>query len=565
MTLLDVQSLSVRYSPRDGTPMDAVREVTFQIAAGEMVGLVGESGSGKSTLGNALLQLLAPPASLTGGSVFFDGRDLGDTDQEELRRLRWVDLSTVFQSSMNSLNPVLTVGAQFEDTFAAHGAEGGKERAAKLLDLVDLEPAVLSSYPHELSGGMKQRVALALALALEPSFVLLDEPTTGLDVLVQRRILDRLRALQSEFGFAVLFISHDIGTVMEIADRVMVMYRGQLVETGDARAVLRDPQHEYTKALLNSYAASHEIAEAQGAEDAPVVLELTDVHKTYRTGRGRTRSEVTAVDGVSLALRRGRVTALVGQSGSGKSTIGRVLLGMERPDAGEVRFLGEDGGAALQVGTARGRALRDYRRHVQLVFQDPYSSLNPTRTVAYALSRPLMNYGGATRATVRQRSAELLEQVGLTPAENYLDKLPAQLSGGQRQRVVIARALAPDPEVLIADEPISSLDVSIRASILELLDRLVKERGLAMLYITHDLLSARSLAHEVIVLRRAVAVETGDTRQVTTRPSHEYTRELIEAIPDPYERGSSASGSVVGETSSGSAESSTRPPGTPAS
>ncbi|WP_020389028.1 ABC transporter ATP-binding protein [Kribbella catacumbae] len=589
MALLEVDDLSVTYSPRDGTPVRAVDGVSFEIADGEFVGLLGESGSGKSTLGNAILRLLDKPAAVSGGSVRFDGVAVTSASEEEIRPLRWAKISTVFQSSMNSLNPVITIGAQFADTFAAHGREGDP---ATLLDLVSLDADVLRRYPHELSGGMKQRVALALALALEPKFVLLDEPTTGLDVVVQHNILQRLRELQSQLGFAVLFISHDLGTVMEMADRVMVMYAGELVEDQPARAMMSAQLHPYTQGLLGSYAdprateisvdyipgrppdlsrpqvgcrfaarcpvaiddcstqhpqllpagagtARCLLVERAGLVDArrarsfvavraeapavDPVLTVTDAAKEYRGKR--------AVDGVSFELRPGQVTALVGQSGSGKTTIARLVTGVERPTSGSVTFTG-----GVDVGSLRGRKLRAYRRHTQLVFQDPFAALNPTRTPAYALSRPLQNHLGLSKAQARTRAGELLETVGLHPASQYLDKLPHQLSGGQRQRVVIARALAPEPRILVADEPISMLDVSIRAEILELLDNLVRTRQLGMLYITHDLLSARLLADEVLVLNEGQVVERGRTLQVIQNAQATYTQELLDAIPNPVTR-----------------------------
>lgn len=544
MALLEVTDLNVFYRPRDAASLHAVRDVSFAIEEGEFVGLVGESGCGKSTLGNAVLRLLTKPAAIEGGTVVFDGVRVDSVGDEELRRLRWTRLSTVFQSSMNSLNPVLTVGRQFADLFAAHRdaltaeqrTAGFKAAAVELLEMVSLEESVLASYPHELSGGMKQRVALALALALRPKLVILDEPTTGLDVLVQRRILDRVRELQSRLHFAVLFVSHDIGAVMEMSDRVMVMYEGRIVEEGRAQEVLARPTHPYTTALLAAYRLTLG-ADGQPARTAVhrTVLELTDVHKSYTTGRGRAKKRVSALDGVSLTLRERSVTALVGQSGSGKSTIARMVLGIERPDAGEVRFSAADG-STVDVGRVRGRSLRALRSEVQMVFQDPFSSLNPTRTIGYILSRPLRNYAGLSGRNARSAVLELLESVGLTPADGYIDRLPHQLSGGQRQRVVIARALAARPSILIADEPVSMLDVSIRAEILDLLRALVADRQLAMLYITHDLLSARALADDVTVLESGRVVESGDTDRVINHAEHPYTRELLAAVPDPFTR-----------------------------
>ena len=612
MALLDVLDLSVTYTPRDSAAVRAVNGVSFSIEEGEFVGLLGESGCGKSTLGHAVLRLLEKPAAISGGSVVFDGRDITSVPEEELRSLRWVDLSTVFQSSMNSLNPVITIREQFADCFEAHPEAVGDDldvdrRAGDLLEMVSLSREVLRRYPHELSGGMKQRVALALALALRPKFVLLDEPTTGLDVVVQREILDRLAELRTELGFAVLFISHDLGTVVEMADRVMVMYGGELVEDQPADVMVHDHLHPYTAGLMGSYAdprdehvavafipgrppdlsRPHEgclfeprcpvsvdgcrtdhpdllpagrgearcllveqavrdgvpvrkaaplerldavftaDAKQRGAADAEPVLVVEGVSKTYRVRRGGKTSTTLAVQDASFVLRPGRVTALVGQSGSGKTTIARLVTGVERPTAGTITF-GEQ-----SVGRLGRRALRRYRSHVQLVFQDPFSALNPTRTVAYAISRPLRNHCGLDGTKARARAAELLETVGLSPAEHYLDKLPHQLSGGQRQRVVIARSLASEPEVLVADEPISMLDVSIRAEIVALLDDLVRERGIAMLYITHDLLSARLLADDVMVLNKGVMVEQGPALEVIREARDPYTRRLLAAIPRP--------------------------------
>jgi len=603
--LVDVRDLSVTYGRTR-----AVREVSLQIGDGEFVGLLGESGSGKTTLGNAILRLLPAPGAISGGSIHFAGRDITTATQEELRPLRWREMSTVFQSSMNSLNPVITIEAQFRDVIEEHTDLRGaqvRKRIAELLGMVMIDPSFMRFYPHELSGGMKQRVCLALALALEPKFVLLDEPTTGLDVVVQRSILDNVRSLQRQLGFAVLLISHDLGTVMEVSDRVMVMYAGQIVEDQRSETMLAEPIHPYTRGLLGAYAdpraetveisyipgrppdlsrpltgcpfaprckeaidvcateeprlvpmgpgqAACHVAEAAyaasdgsrtsaprsaatfsktSAADVVVherepILRVENVYKRYRTRRGFKVKEVEALTDVSMTLRAGTVTALVGQSGSGKSTLAKLVTGVERPTSGEVWF------GDLRVDRLRGRGLKEYRRHIQLVFQDPFAALNPTRTIGYTLSRPLINYHGVPRRELRERVGHLLESVGLTPVSAYIDKYPHQLSGGQQQRVVVARALAPEPEIIVADEPISMLDVSIRAEILELLYGLVRDRGIAMLYITHDLLSARVLADEVLVLHRGKIVETGPTLNVIRQARDSYTQSLLDAIPNPY-------------------------------
>src|SRR5579884_147012 len=612
MTLLEVENLDITYATTRRPPLFAVRNVSFVIKAGEFVGLVGESGSGKSTLGNAILQLLLPPGRITAGSVRFEGKELTTMPDEELRQMRWRDFSTVFQSSMNSLNPVTRIEAQFRDVMEEKSNLSKRqihERIAELLQMVKIDPSFMRFYPHELSGGMKQRVALALALALNPRFVLLDEPTTGLDVLVQKEIMQNLRALQRQLGFAVLLISHDLGTVLEVSDRVLVMYAGEVVEDTPATGMLKHPIHPYTHGLLGSYAdpAAEEVAisyipgrppdltrvplacpyaprcpeailvcrqvkpplvpmwdgkaachvalaqweasqhirtthPAGGPElldaafseatshksmklEGEEVLHVENVRKTYQRRIGLKMTSVVAVNDVSFSLRAGQVVGLVGQSGSGKTTIARLITGTESPTSGSIRF------GQTRVERLRGRDLHDYRKHVQYVFQDPFSALNPVHSVQYLLMRPLMNYERLNSSQARQRVRELLETVGLSPAEQFEKKLPHQLSGGQRQRVVVARALAPDPDIIIADEPISMLDVSIRAEILQLLDKLVRERRIAMLYITHDLLSARLLSDEIMVLNHGQVVEQGSAERVIRQPSDEYTRLLLEAIP----------------------------------
>jgi peptide/nickel transport system ATP-binding protein len=605
--LLEVSDLSVSYGSEHRRPTRAVRSVSFDLRDGEFVGLLGESGSGKTTLGNALLRLLPYPGRISGGAIRFDGKDITTASAESLRELRWRDISTVFQSSMNSLNPVLNIETQFRDVIEEHTSLRGedvRERIAELLAMVMLEPHYMRFYAHELSGGMKQRVCLALALALEPRFVLLDEPTTGLDVIVQRSILDNVRALQRRQGFAVMLISHDLGTVMEVSDRVMVMYAGKIVEDQAAASMLASPIHPYTRGLLGAYAdprsetveiayipgrppdlgapltgcmfaprckeaidvcrttepallrmgageAACHVAEAaysggysRTAVDGEVftksagalrhvsdasadeVLRVEGVHRTYRTRRGLAVTETKAVSDVSFTLRVGTVTALVGQSGSGKSTIAKLVTGVEKPDSGAVSF------GSVRVDRLRGRRLRAYRKNVQLVFQDPFAALNPVRTVGYTLSRPVANYQGLRGSALNGRVTELLETVGLAASD--ASKFPHQLSGGQQQRVVVARALAPEPSIIVADEPVSMLDVSIRAEILELLDGLVRSREIAMLYITHDLLSARVLADQVLVLHHGKVVEAGATLEVIRNAQDTYTRDLLDAIPNPF-------------------------------
>ncbi|MFC7596224.1 dipeptide ABC transporter ATP-binding protein [Terrabacter sp. GCM10028922] len=617
MSLLDVSDLSVRYEPRSHRPLDAVRDVSFSIEPGEFVGLIGESGSGKTTLGTALLRLLQRPGRISGGSITFDGTDITHLPEDDLRDLRWRDISTVFQSSMNALNPVTRVQAQFRDVIEQHSTLRGEavtKRIRELFDMVIIDHRFISAFPHELSGGMRQRVNLALALALEPKFVLLDEPTTGLDVVVQHSILENVRRLQAEQGFAVLFISHDIGTVLDLSDRILVMYAGRVVEEQPAAALLRDPLHPYSKGLLGSYgdpraetvrityvpgrppdlslpivgcsfaprcperiarctevdpplvplgagrAACHvarlqreeggagEHGEPKRTFDGPqfvktaeestralrgdVVLTVDHVSKVFTRRRGLTVQHTEAVTDASFVLRKGEVTALVGQSGSGKSTLARMITGVDSPTSGRIVFHGPRGDQ--EVAGFRGRSLRDYRSDVQMVFQDPYSSINPAKRLGYILARPLANYHGLRGEALRGRVEELLETVALTPAGRFVNRYGYELSGGQRQRVVIAKALAVEPEIIVADEPISSLDVSIRAEILELLNDLVQTKDVGILYITHDLLSARMLADEVIVLNNGRVVEQGQTLAVIRSPQDAYTRTLIEAIPNPF-------------------------------
>ena len=556
--ILQVRDLSVVYESEGQTAVQAVDHVSFELRRGEFVGLVGESGSGKSTLGYALTRLQKPPARTNGGNIVFDGRDIRDLGEEELRRQRQGGFAMVLQSGMNALNPVRTIRNHFIDIFRAHGhVPRGKwdERMRELVGKVHLPEAMLARYPDELSGGMRQRVSIALALSLEPQLMVFDEPTTALDVLVQHAVMDTIIELQQSEGFTAVLISHDLGIVLEATERVLVMHEGRIVEDAPSRRILEDPQDDYTKMLLSHYAdpraevvslpgfpdrsQRHEAGEkrqdateshatvgarTRSASKAPIVVD--GLIKTYAPPR-RGEEPVRAVRDVSFTLEPGQSLALVGQSGSGKSTIAKMITGVERPTDGVVRFGDED---ITRLGR---RGLKRLRSEVQMVFQDPYAALNPLHTVEYALTRPVLNYTGLKGDAARQRVLELLETVGLTPVEQFAQKLPHQLSGGQRQRVVIARALASDPQVIIADEPVSMLDVTLRAGVLALLEDLREQWGVSLLYITHDLLSARLITDDILVLHDGVVVERGRTAEVLQNPQDEYTIDLLNAVPQP--------------------------------
>ncbi|WP_447647912.1 ABC transporter ATP-binding protein [Microbacterium forte] len=556
--LLDVQGLSVEYASPGTTPVTAVEDVSFTLRRGEFVGLVGESGSGKSTLGFALTRLQKPPARISGGRILFDGRDIRELDAEELRRQRQGGFAMVLQSGMNALNPVRTIGNHFRDIFAAHGhvaRDDRDARARELIGKVGLDPAVLARYPSELSGGMRQRTSIALALSLEPQLMVFDEPTTALDVLVQHAVMDTIKDLQRTEHFTAILISHDLGIVLEATDRVMVMHEGRIVEDAPSLDILQRPQDEYTRMLLSHYAdpraesisipgfvdlgtrrregrSRTDLTETlptvsqRDTRQADAAIVVEGVSKRYPAPR-RGEQPVTAVDDVSFRLEPGEALALVGASGSGKSTIAKLITGVEKPTEGTVRF------GDVDVAALRRAGLRDLRKDVQMVFQDPYAALNPLHTVEYALSRPIRNYTPLRGDEARARVLELLETVGLTPVEQFAAKLPHQLSGGQRQRVVIARALASDPQVLIADEPVSMLDVSLRAGVLALLEDLRERWGISMLYITHDLLSARLVTENILVLNGGRVVERGETSQVLQHPEDPYTVQLLDAVPNP--------------------------------
>ncbi len=566
MSLLSVRDLSVVYESKGTESVHAVTKVSFDLEQGEFVGLVGESGSGKSTLGFALTRLSKPPARISGGEILFDGMDIARMSAAELRVQRQGGFAMVLQSGMNALNPVRTIRNHFFDIFEAHGHVSKHDRRARATELVrkvELPDTVLDRYPGELSGGMRQRISIALALSLEPQLMVFDEPTTALDVLVQHAVMNTIRQLQKTERFTAVLISHDLGIVLEATERVIVLHNGAIVEDAPGAEVLAAPKNEYTRMLLSHYGdpraetvevpglASRgavrkaDLADAAGGspEDTPIpavrrregraareAIVVSNLSKTYPPPR-RGERPVRAVDDVTFTLEPGASMALVGASGSGKSTIARMITGVERSTSGSISF------GDLRVDTIRRRDLKRLHREVQMVFQDPYAALNPLHTVEYALTRPVLNYSALSGPDVRTRVLELLETVGLTPVEQYAAKLPHQLSGGQRQRVVIARALACDPQVIVADEPVSMLDVSLRAGVLALLENLRETWGVSMLYITHDLLSARLVTDQIMVLHEGSVVESGETAEVLRHPQDPYTIRLLDAVPNPRRRG----------------------------
>ncbi|MFH6784033.1 MULTISPECIES: ABC transporter ATP-binding protein [Methylobacterium] len=525
--LLSVENLSVRLPP-GADRSHALAGVSLALAANEILCVVGESGSGKSVLANTVMRLLPPGVRADAGAVLFQGRDLVGASEAEMRRLRGAKIGMIFQEPMTALNPLRRAGDQIAETFRIHTGLNAREIREKTLALlaevrIPDPQAALRAYPHELSGGQRQRVMIAMALALEPALLIADEPTTALDVTTQGRILALIREIQARRGMGVLFITHDFGVVAEIADRVAVMQSGRLVEEGPADAVLTRPQAPYTRALIA--AVPPLVPRARSGTAAPAILTLEGVSKTYRKGGGLlpSRARVThAVKDVSLSLPRGTTLGIVGESGSGKSTLARCIVRLLDPDTGTIR-LGDTDLAALSR-----RAMRGQARRVQMVFQDPFASLNPRRRAGELVAQgPMLQ--GASRPEAMAKARELFGLVGLDPAA--MDRLPHEFSGGQRQRIGLARALALEPELLVADEPVSALDVSVQAQVLALLDSLRDRLGLSMLFITHDLRVAGQICDRIAVMKDGAVVEAGPTAEVFAAPQAAYTRALLEAVP----------------------------------
>ncbi|MGS1011458.1 ABC transporter ATP-binding protein [Achromobacter anxifer] len=527
--LLRIQNLTVDLPPGADRP-HALKDLSLNISAGEIVCVVGESGSGKSLTAGAILGLLPQDVRASGGQVLWEGQDLLRLAPEALRRLRGKRIGMIFQEPMTALNPLRTIGDQIAEVFRTHTRLGRAEIRRRTLDLLESvrlpDPLrALDAYPHELSGGQRQRAMIAMALALEPALLIADEPTTALDVTTQAQILHLIHDLQRRKGTAVLFITHDFGVVAEIADRVAVMQRGVLVESGAAQQVLEHPRHPYTRALIAAVPPLAPAAPRPGAQDdAPVILRAQGVSKTYRKRGwfGRPGRETRALDDVTLTLKEGGTLGIVGESGSGKSTLARALLGLAPPDAGGITLAGEP--LALKGAAAR----REHARRVQMVFQDPYGSLNPRQRVGEIVARGPIVHGTPKREALA-RAQELFELVGLSP--DAVRRYPHEFSGGQRQRIGLARALAMRPRVLIADEPVSALDVSVQAQVLALLARLREQLGLSILFITHDLRVAAQVCDDIAVMQNGRVVEAGACAQVFGQPAHPYTQALLAAVP----------------------------------
>ena len=538
--LFSVENLRVAY-PRRGEEVEswAVDDVSFILQPGEKMGLVGESGCGKSTIGRAIMRLL-PNFSRTEGLVKFQGQSVLDLTPLQMQKFRGEAVALIFQDPMTRLDPLMTIGNHCIETLQAHTPElskqQAKEKALATLEKVKIPASRWSQYPHEFSGGMRQRVAIALALLLSPKLIVADEPTTSLDVTVSAQILQELTRLCEEENMGLLLISHDLAMVGEYCDRIGVMYQGKMVEMGKTATVFAHPQHEYTQSLLK--AALHIQKEEgtgkreQGTEKVNPILKITELKQHYTIEpnfierifkeEGQT---IKAVDGINLELYAGEILGLVGESGCGKSTLSRTILQLISPTSGKVEFLGQE------LTSLSRQEIRSSRRQIQMIFQDPHACLNPAMTVGQSIADPLLIHNLANSEKAKEQVLWMLEKVGLTPAELYYQRYPADLSGGQQQRVAIARALITRPKLIICDEPVSMLDASVQTQVLDLMLQLKAEFDLTYLFITHDLWLARFLCDRIAVMNGGKIVELGQTKQIFAHPQHPYTQTLLAAAP----------------------------------
>ena len=530
---LNIKNLNVEYILKKGSH-PAVKNISFQVEQGEIFGLVGESGSGKSTVVQALIRTLPPPAVITGGEVIIDKIDVLSLSAIEVKKYRWKQISIVMQSALNALNPVMTVEDQIKDVLEIHKNITGikaDEKVEQLLRLVDVSKENAKSYPHQLSGGMRQRIVIAIALALTPPLIIMDEPTTALDVIVEREILSKIIQLRKELDFTILFITHDLNLLLEFADRIAIMKDGEMIEMNTVEKIKKGGKHSYTKKLIGA------LPSASGPRQKNLlpkpkklnfsktpILEVQNLSKTFQGSGLFAKSEVEVVKNVNFEVFQGEIVALVGESGSGKSTIARLISRLIRPTSGNILLDGRN----TRISEARKVPL-EYRKAVQMVFQDPFASLNSVHTVYHHLSRPLTRQNLYDKKTISKMINQNLEEVGLSPGKDFAKKFPHEMSGGERQRVAIARALCIEPQIIIADEPTSMLDVSIRMEILEIFAKLRIEKNLTIIFITHDLASARYLADRILVLSKGTLVEQNKAEDLIKNPESSYTKKLVRA------------------------------------
>lgn len=561
-SIIQIRDLKVEFRTDEGI-INAVKGISFDLPKGKTVGLVGESGSGKSVTSLSVMKLIPnPPGEITGGQILFEGTDLVKADEAHMRKIRGNRISMIFQEPMTSLNPVFTVGEQIAETLMLHEGLNKSDAIKKSIELLDQvgipDPQKrVIAYPHEMSGGQRQRVMIAMAIACNPDVLIADEPTTALDVTIQKQILELLADLQKKYGMSVLFITHDLAVIGDIADEVVVMYKGDIVEKGTKDEIFKNPKHPYTKGLINcrptlernphrlptvsdfmdengvekqydlSTLTSEKERRSINDTDNPVILELNNMKKYFPLDKnffGKVLTHVHAVDDVSLKVRKGRTLGLVGESGCGKTTLGRSLLRLVEPTAGEIIYKGQD---ITHIGRKELRALR---RKMQIIFQDPYASLNPRMTIGSALMEPMEIHNlGANKREREEMAADLIEKCGLEAS--MLNRYPHEFSGGQRQRICIARALAVEPEFIVCDEAVSALDVSVQAQILNLLNDLQEEMNLTYIFISHDLAVVKYFSDEVVVMNKGKVVEVANAIEIYKNPQQEYTKKLLSAIP----------------------------------
>ena len=542
-TFFSVENLKVSYPHSRSSSQWAIDDISFSLQPGEKIGFVGESGCGKSTLGRAIMRLL-PKGSQIAGNITFNHQSVLTLSSEELRHYRGEVVGLIFQDPMTRLDPLMTIGEHCIETLKAHQSnlsdKEAKTKAIETLETVKIPASRWSQFPHEFSGGMRQRVAIALALLVNPKLIIADEPTTSLDVTVSASILQELTRLCADRNMGLILISHDLAMVGEYCDRLAVMYNGKIVETGNARGIFKSPQHDYTKSLLN--AALHIQAVDENyteninlhSDNNPQkpLLKLTDLQQHYTLEKSIIEQifnkevvKIKAVDEINLELYPGEILGLVGESGCGKSTLSRTILQLIKPTGGKVEFLGQE------ISKMSRKEIQPIRKEMQMIFQDPHACLNPMMTIGQSIADPLFIHNMTNKEDAKKQVEKMLEKVGLTPVEEFLNRYPSELSGGQQQRVAIARALITRPKMIICDEPVSMLDASVQTQVLDLILALKEEFNLTYLFITHDLWVARFLCDRIAVMKGGKIVEIGETEKIFRTPEHEYTKTLLQAAP----------------------------------